>query len=114
MPESEYKRRTSARNLAWVTPGGRPGPGGRWHCAGKGIHAGDMMQLRALHRYRWATPSDDPSADNVEVDDGPGPWMTVRIESRAAGRTLVAHHVVGGIAFSVTVGPEHEVQHVSE
>jgi hypothetical protein len=41
----------------------------RWHVAGRGIHAGDMMELRCGDR-----------------------WVLVRIESSEAGTRLFAHY----------------------
>jgi hypothetical protein len=49
----------------------------RWHCEGRGIHAGDILELRG---------------DNV--------WTRVQIESASNGRRLIASYVVDGRIFT--------------
>jgi len=48
---------------------------GRWHCAGRGIHAGDAMELLCPDRH----------------------WLPVQIESRDAGRRLIAYFTCHGL-----------------
>ncbi len=85
----------SACNLRWID--------GRWHCDGRGIHAGETLELRAVHTYHY----DD---DGEEVSDGPGKWLTVRLESEDQGRVLVAHYFVEGLMFRLRLDPGHEVR----
>lgn len=50
----------------------------RWHCDGRGIHAGEMMELRGYD----------------------GEWFSVRVESSDRGRRLIAIVVRHDIQFS--------------
>lgn len=58
----------------------------RWHCDGRGIHAGSQMELRC---------------------DG-GKWLTVRVESYNRGRGLSAFIAVHGRQFASTIEPEYD------
>jgi hypothetical protein len=57
---------------------------GRWHLDGKGIHAGDMMEIR------WPD----------------GTWEVVRIESADRGHLLSAHFEYHGLCLRVTAWPD--------
>lgn len=58
----------------------------RWHCDGRGIHAGDRMELRC---------------------DG-GKWLAVRVESCNRGSGLSAIIEVEGREFASTIEPEYD------
>lgn len=60
----------------------------RWHCLGTPIHAGAMMELGT----------------------GGEEWLTVRIESRDAGRQLVAHYSAAGLQFERVVQQYDELR----
>lgn len=85
----------SARNLEWVD--------NRWHCAGRGIHAGDALELRAAEIQRF-------DSDGEPMAGEPGPWVRVRVESSDAGRRLHAHKLVSGLAFKLEIGAAHELR----
>lgn len=67
------------RRLTWVDD--------RWHVDGRGIHAGDAMEL--------LTPR--------------GGYKLVRIESADCGRRLFAYASIGGLDFVYTVDTQSDV-----
>ncbi|HVW36350.1 MAG TPA: hypothetical protein VHB99_03555 [Pirellulales bacterium] len=56
----------------------------RWHCDGRGIHAGEMMELQGYD----------------------GKWSLVRVESSDRGRRLIAIVDVRGRQFACGIEPE--------
>ena len=67
---------SSSSPLEWIDD--------RWHCAGRGIHAGDCMELLGYD----------------------GKWFAVRIESADRGRRLSAFVRVHGRDFVCGIEPE--------
>ena len=57
---------------------------GRWHCDGRGIHAGEGMELLGYDRQ----------------------WFRVRIESADQGRRLIAYLNVHGMDFRCHIDPD--------
>lgn len=57
----------------------------RWHLFGRGIHAGETLELRA-----------------------PDGWITGRVESCERGRVLVFHANLLGLTFIRTIEPEND------
>lgn len=76
----------SLANLRWTES--------RWHLDGRGIHAGDILEIRALK-----------PPDNVG-----GMWFRVAIESQDAGRVLFAHFELDGLAPMQRVHNGHELR----
>lgn len=58
----------------------------RWHCDGRGIHAGTGMEMQFPDRT----------------------WQPVRIESQDCGRRLFAYFVYHGMDLCVSINPEHD------
>lgn len=58
----------------------------RWHCDGRGIHAGCIMELKG--------------AD--------GTWFEVRIESADRGRRLIAFKLVHGTGFTCSIDLDYD------
>ena len=85
----------SAANCEWVK--------GRWHCAGRGIHAGEGMDLRAADVQGF-------DGDGEPVSEGPGAWVRVRIESSDSGAQLHAHLLHEGLPFVLRVDGGHELR----
>lgn len=57
----------------------------RWHCDGRGIHAGDTLELLC--------------------NNG---WLSVRVESRDCGRALVAYATIMGTEFARSIATGHD------
>jgi len=60
--------------------------GDRWHCDGRAIHAGVLMELKGAY--------------------GGSSWFEVRIESRNRGKDLVAVAKIQGLDFTYGIDPE--------
>lgn len=59
---------------------------GRWHCEGRGIHAGDILELKCGKE-----------------------WMFVRIESSGQGRLLSAWTQIKGRDFVSSIDTDFDV-----
>lgn len=86
---------SSARNLTWRED--------RWHCAGTPIHAGCTMEMRAVETHHY-------DRDGKVVDDGPGEWFSVQIESSDRGQVLLAFVERSGVTFSCNVSSAEELK----
>ena len=58
----------------------------RWHCDGRGIHAGETLELRGED---WQ-------------------WFPVRIESAHRGRVLIAYVTVHGLDFTRRINEDYD------
>lgn len=67
---------------------------GRWHLDGRGIHAGDRLEL-------YLPQGEVMNGRKVK-------WLPVRIESYDRGRGLTAWLDIGGLDFIHTIDPNND------